>query len=35
VPFNTGHVSFDGKTFMFRGVCYETMHLRDILKARH
>jgi putative transposase len=32
VPFNTGHVSFDGKTFMFRGVCYETMHLRDILK---
>jgi putative transposase len=33
VPFNTGHVSFDGEVFMFRGVAYETMHLRDILKA--
>ena len=30
VPFNTGHVSFDGKTFKFRGVRYETMHLRDL-----
>jgi putative transposase len=31
VPFNTGHVSFDGEVFTFRGVRYETMHLRDIL----
>lgn len=30
VPFNTGHVSFDGETFKFRGVRYETMHLRDL-----
>lgn len=30
VPFNTGHVSFDGATFKFRGVKYETMHLRDM-----
>jgi len=30
VPFNTGHVSFDGKTFKFRGQPYETMHLRDL-----
>lgn len=28
VPFNTGHVTFDGKVFRFRGVRYETMHLR-------
>jgi putative transposase len=34
VPLNTGHVSFDGKAFMFRGVCRETMHLPDIVKAR-
>lgn len=33
VPFNTGHVSFDGDAFKFRGVVYETMHLRDELKA--
>jgi putative transposase len=32
VPFNTGQVSFNGETFTFRGVQYETMHLRDILK---
>jgi putative transposase len=32
VPFNTGHVSFDGEVFTFRGVRYETMHLRDTLK---
>ena len=32
VPFNTGHVSFNGETFTFRGVQYETMHLRDVLK---
>jgi IS605 OrfB family transposase len=31
VPFNTSRVSFDGKTFKFRGVCYEPMHLRDLL----
>lgn len=30
VPFNSGHVSFNGKTFKFRGVRYETMHLRDV-----
>lgn len=30
VPFNTGHVSFDGECFKFRGVRYETMHLRDL-----
>jgi hypothetical protein len=28
VPFNTGHVSFDGETFCFRGMRYEPMHLR-------
>lgn len=33
VPFNTGHVIFDGETFKFRGVIYQTMHLRDELKA--
>ena len=31
VPFNTGHVSFDGESFKFRGVEYKTMHLRDEL----
>src|SRR5215468_3195080 len=31
VPFNTGHVSFDGEAFRFHGVRYETMHLRDAL----
>jgi putative transposase len=30
VPFNTGHVSFDGESFTFRGKRYETMHLRDM-----
>lgn len=30
VPFNTGHVTFDGETFKFRGQRYETMHLRDL-----
>jgi putative transposase len=30
VPFSTGHVSFDGEAFKFRGVKYETMHLRDM-----
>lgn len=30
VPFNTGHVTFDGDVFTFRGVRYETMHLREI-----
>jgi putative transposase len=33
VPFNTGHVSFDGEAFKFRGVIYQTMHLRKELKA--
>ena len=33
VPFNTGHVSFDGEAFKFRGVVYHTMHLRDELKS--
>ncbi len=33
VPFNTGHVTFDGESFKFRGVVYQTMHLRDELKA--
>jgi putative transposase len=32
VPFNTGHVSFDGEALTFRGVRYEPMHPRDILK---
>jgi len=32
VPFNTGHVTFDGEAFKFRGVVYQTMHLRDELK---
>lgn len=31
VPFNKGYVSFDGSNFIFRGVRYEPMHLRDIL----
>ena len=30
VPFNTGHVSFDGAAFKFRGVRYSTMHMRDL-----
>jgi putative transposase len=30
VPFNTGHVAFDGETFKFRGVRYEAMHLRAL-----
>lgn len=29
VPFNTGHVSFDGTAFVFRKVRYTPMHLRD------
>jgi IS605 OrfB family transposase len=33
VPFNTGHVTFNGETFRFRGIHYETMHLRDVLDA--
>lgn len=32
VPFNTGHVSFDGAGFVFNRVRYETTHLRDLLK---
>lgn len=30
VPFNTGHVTFDGIAFTFRGTRYQTMHLRDM-----
>lgn len=30
VPFNTGHVSFNGTDFKFRGVRYEPMHARDL-----
>ena len=30
IPFNTGHVTFDGEAFTFRGMRYETMHLRDM-----
>jgi putative transposase len=33
IPFNTGHVSFDGSAFKFRGVSYCPMHMRDELKA--
>lgn len=33
VPFNTGHVTFDGVNFKFRGVTYRTMHLREELKV--
>ena len=33
VPFNTGHVNFDGVNFKFRGVVYETMHLHPRLAA--
>jgi putative transposase len=30
VPFNTGHVSFDGECFVFRGCRYEIMHMREL-----
>jgi len=33
VPFNTGHVSFDGVAFTFRGIAYIAMHEREALKA--
>jgi IS605 OrfB family transposase len=33
VPFNTGHVSFDGSVFKFRGVVYQSMHLHPSLIA--
>lgn len=32
VPFNTNHVLFDGERFVFNGVSYEAMHVRDHLK---
>jgi IS605 OrfB family transposase len=32
VPFNTGHVSFDGEVFVFHGVRYQPMHLREHIK---
>lgn len=31
VPFNTGHVSFDGEAFKFNGIKYHVMHLRDLI----
>ena len=31
VPFNTGHVSSDGRAFKFRGVTYQTMHLHHVI----
>ncbi len=31
VPFNTGHVRFDGEAFVFNGQRYETMHSRSEL----
>ena len=33
VPFNTGHVAFDGEAFTFRGERYRPMHVREKLKA--
>jgi len=33
VPFNQGHVTFDGSSFKFRGVKYHPMHIRDIPKG--
>jgi IS605 OrfB family transposase len=33
VPFNAGHVSFDGAGFSFRGERYQPMHLRTELRA--
>jgi IS605 OrfB family transposase len=30
VPFNKGHITFDGTSFVFRGVRYEPMHKRDL-----
>lgn len=33
VPFNTGHVAFDGTAFKFRGIVYRTMHLNCRLVA--
>ena len=33
VPFNTGHVTFDGDVFTFRGARYQPMHMRDEMKA--
>lgn len=30
VPFNQGHVRFDGTAFVFRGVRYEPMHRREM-----
>jgi IS605 OrfB family transposase len=32
VPFGTGFVTFDGEAFFYRGVRYETMHIRDVIK---
>ena len=32
VPFNIGHITFDGEAFVFRKVRYTTMHLRNVLR---
>lgn len=32
VPFNTGHVAFDGATLKFRGAIYQAMHLNPLLR---
>lgn len=31
VPFNSGHVKWDGEVFCFNGMSYEPMHVRDLL----
>lgn len=33
IPFNTGHVSFDGRHLKFNGSRYQAMHLNPILSA--
>jgi putative transposase len=33
IPFNTGHVSFDGEGFTFRGQHYTPMHMREMAKG--
>lgn len=33
VPFNTGHVAFNGEVFRFRGRIYRTMHMNPRLEA--
>lgn len=33
IPFNTGHVTFDGDAFKFRGAAYQAMHIHKELKS--